>query len=82
MFKELRQKLHTKATISLVHLVGVLLKMHPKYKTEDGKFQLAVGFLNTLDLHSIVKILLKNKTNSAKETHKVMRDKLKQKFLH
>ena len=82
MIKEIGQKIHTKTTMSLVRLVGVLLKMHPAFKTETGRLQLAIGFLNNLDLQEIVKILLKNSKNSAKETHTLMREKIKQKFLH
>ena len=82
MLKKLGQKIHTSTTIGLVKLVGVLLRMHPKYLTNDGKFQLAVGFLNTLELHSVVEVLIKNRKNSAGETATAMREKIDQKFLH
>lgn len=88
MLKELGKKVHIKTTMSLVKLIGLLLKMHPAYKTDKGKLQLAIGFLKTLKFNTAVKILLNsniknsNVKNSAVETHKSMLEKTKQKFLH
>ena len=81
-FKEVKQDIYSALTIGLVRVVGALLKQHPKFKTEDGKFKIAVGFLNTLDLHSVVEILISKKKNSVKEVHTAYRDKLKQRLLH
>ena len=82
MFEQLAQKIHTKTMLSLVKLIGILLKMHPLSKTNNGKLKFAVGLLNTLELKNVVEMLRKNKNNSVAEITTSMREKIKQKFLH